>query len=839
MFDFLKTQAERAPEAIALLAPGRPALTYGRLLRLTKDVIGLLNQLGIGRNDRVAVVLPNGPEMAAAFLAISSGATSAPLNPAYLVSEFDFYLSDLKAKALVTLKGVASPAIEAAKARGLSLIELVPEKEEPAGLFKLTGERGPLASKPGFARPDDIALVLHTSGTTSKPKIVPLTHANICTSAENIRSAYGLNSSDRCLNIMPLFHIHGLIGAILASVCAGASIVCTTGFEEKEFFRWVEDFRPTWYTAVPTMHQTVLTRAGDNRKIISQCRLRFIRSCSSALPPKLMAELERVFEAPVLEAYGMTEASHQIASNPLPPKQRKAGSVGVATGPEMAIMDETGRFLPAGAVGEIVIKGANVTAGYENNPEANKSSFLKDWFRTGDQGRIDGSGYLFITGRLKEIINRGGEKIAPREVEDALLGHPDVAQAVAFSVPHPKLGEDIIAAVVLKEKAAASERAIRGYTFARLADFKVPSQILILDRLPKGPTGKLQRIGLGEKLAPLLWPLFVPPRSSTEVILAKAYAEALGLAEVGVHDNFFSLGGDSISAMRAMARVRTLFQVEVPLPAIFRAPTVEQLAEIIEQRKWPVLRSSLVLLQDGGSEPPIFCLPGTLGNVFTDLGALARYLGNKQPVYGFQDGFHNPFTIEALANRYVGELRLVQSEGPYCLIGVCSGGAIAFEMARQLWATGQETAFLALVEPTPPYERGLQPYLSFAAFVLGRFGRRFSRHSSRVPQLSPVERSFYFRLRWKVISRQWALRRYLPRPYPGAIHMFMTGELVRSTRHSRLGWAKLALGGARIHEIPGTHGAITGLNDTPVDEACMKVIAEKIRVLAGKVLPDD
>jgi acyl-CoA synthetase (AMP-forming)/AMP-acid ligase II len=262
----------------------------------------------------------------------------------------------------------------------------------------------------------------------------------------------------------------------------------------------MEAARPTWYTAVPTMHQAIVSRAGRNRSAIEANPLRLIRSSSSSLPPQVMAELEETFSCPVIESYGMTEATHQMASNPLPPAARKPGSVGVAAGPEVAIMDAGGRLLPQGETGEIVIRGDNVTAGYENNPEANAENFTEGWFRTGDQGVIDPEGYLTITGRLKEIINRGGEKISPREVDEVLMDHPAVAQAVTFAMPHPKLGEDVAAAVVPREGETVEERALREFAAARLADFKVPRKVLVLDEIPKGATGKLQRIGLAEKL---------------------------------------------------------------------------------------------------------------------------------------------------------------------------------------------------------------------------------------------------------------------------------------------------------------------------------------------------
>jgi acyl-CoA synthetase (AMP-forming)/AMP-acid ligase II len=493
--------------APAIGAPDRRFLTRQGLRDLAEQSVGALNGMGIGRNDRVAIVLPNGPEMAAAFVAIACGATTAPLNPAYRAEEFEFYLSDLNAKALVILDGMESPALAVAKARNIPIISLVPNLDGSAGDFTLSlnvgmgdaAMTGP-AQRGGFAEETDVALVLHTSGTTSRPKIVPLTHINVTASAYHIGRALSLTPDDVSLNIMPLFHIHGLIAATLSSLAAEGSVVCTPGFNALKFFNWFEESNPTWYTAVPTMHQAILTRAERNRDVIRKGRLRFVRSSSASLPPQVMEAMEEMFGVPLVESYGMTEAAHQMASNPLPPAARYSGSVGLAAGPEIGIMDENGALLSAGALGEVVIRGRNVTLGYENNPVANAKAFSNGWFRTGDQGVIDQAGYLRLTGRLKEIIIRGGEKISPLEIDTVIMDHPAVAQVVTFAVPHSKLGEDVAAAVVLREGASCDERELRSFVGSRVADFKVPRKIVFLTEIPKGATGKLQRIGLAEKL---------------------------------------------------------------------------------------------------------------------------------------------------------------------------------------------------------------------------------------------------------------------------------------------------------------------------------------------------
>ena len=500
--DLLKA---RAGTAAAILAPERQPLTFDGLAALAADTGGWLNAHGIGRQDRVAIVLPNGPEMAAAFLAVGASATTCPLNPAYRAEEFAFYLDDLKAKALLLPAGSDSPAAAVARERGVAVIELETGPEAPAGRFALRGEGPGGSAAAGPAEAGDVALILHTSGTTSRPKIVPLTHANLLASAGHIAASLALTPADRCLNVMPLFHIHGLIAAVLSSLASGGSVFCTPGFNALRFMGWLQEAGASWYTAVPTMHQAILARGQRQPEAAKAAGLRFVRSSSASLPPQTMRAVEALFGCPVIESYGMTEASHQMASNELPPGQRKPGSVGCPAGPEVMILTPDGERSGAAEVeGEVVIRGPNVTAGYESNPKANAESFVEDaggpWFRTGDQGRFDADGFLAITGRLKEIINRGGEKISPLEVDEVLMDHPAVAQCVTFAMPHEKLGEEVAAAVVLAEGQSVEERALKDFLAERLADFKVPRKILFLEEIPKGATGKLQRIGLAQRL---------------------------------------------------------------------------------------------------------------------------------------------------------------------------------------------------------------------------------------------------------------------------------------------------------------------------------------------------
>ncbi|MGK2915903.1 MAG: non-ribosomal peptide synthetase [Porticoccaceae bacterium] len=427
-------------------------------------------------------------------------------------------------------------------------------------------------------------MILPTSGTTARPKIVPLSHANLVASVRSIIQHFGLSSADRCLNVRPLFHGNGLISTLLATISSGGSVVCMPGLDGDAFFDWVAQYQPTWYSLVPAMHQWVIAHGALYRQKAPNHRFRFLRSGAAPLAPTTLHSLEALMGAPVIEAYGMTERT-PIAINPLPPALRKAGSVGLPAGVEIRLLDAAGQQMPAGALGEIAIRGPGVTAGYENNPDANASAFTDGWFRTGDQGCFDDDGYLFITGRIKEIVNRGGQKISPREVEEALLEHPDVLQAVAFAAPHPTLGEDLIAAVVPRGEAKADENDLRNFLFSRLTEFKVPSAIIFVDAFPVGATGKVQRISLFEQLGHLLKRDFVAPRSDVERSLAVIFSQILGCDVVGVDDNFFSLGGDSLSGARVMARINDQQGIALPVPTLFSHPTITDLAVKVEEAK--------------------------------------------------------------------------------------------------------------------------------------------------------------------------------------------------------------------------------------------------------------
>lgn len=712
IYKLISKYKEKFPQSHCIVSPGQSSLSYVDLYNHIHYVTQTLNSLEIGINDRVATVIPNGPEMATAFLTIASCSTCAPLRPTYNEKDFEFYLKDINAKALITLNDFKTPAREIARNLDITIIELKPSTNKPAGTFQLINDsKQKKEVKPTFAVPYDTALILHTSGTTARPKIVPLTHQNLCTSANNIMNSLNLQQKDRCLNIMPLFHIHGLIGAILSSISAGASIVCTRGFNVNTFFDLLYELKPTWYTAVPTMHHSILSKIQKDG--IRYTNLRFIRSSSQALPPKNMKALEDIFEVPVIESYGMTEASHQMASNPLPPGIRKPGSVGIAAGPEISIMNEEGEHLLSGEIGEIVIRGSNVMKAYEKNDTANNISFTNGWFRTGDEGYLDKDNYLYITSRIKEIINRGGEKISPREIDEALLDLSEINEAVAFSIPHERLGETVGVAIIYKKGNTLTKWDIQQYIAKNLGDNKVPEEIIILEEIPKGATGKIQRIGLAEKLGIKEKRDYIdsieekshkPPKNQLEQELHEIWSEVLRISNLGVNQNYFQLGGDSILATSIISQMKEKMEIQEISPVIFlHAPTIEQMAELIKKNEISTLTIASVKKLRNGTGKPIFFVHPESGDI-EKIKLFIRYLRVSNPIYGVRAEMvqGNQYTIEDLASKYLKEISSLFPEEQIVIGGIGIGSLIASEIARKLTNRGNEPVLLLLITPYQP-----------------------------------------------------------------------------------------------------------------------------------------
>jgi acyl-CoA synthetase (AMP-forming)/AMP-acid ligase II/thioesterase domain-containing protein/acyl carrier protein len=694
------------PDAPALLAENRAPLTYAELARLMDRIQEQLNAAGFGRGDRIATIGPNDASTTSLITGIMDCATAVPMNPDLSPGEFALYLRDLKVQAVAVDAGIETAARAAALRIGLPVLEVGPTAGNTAGLIEIgPGPAAGTPARPGPAQPDDLALVLTTSGTTSHSKVVPVSHRQLVTKIARHAKAQEMTATDRCLNLMPLFHGHGLYTSLGATLFSGGSMITLPEFSVEAFFHHIAILAPTWYTGSYTFHHAICAAAPDYVGAIKKARFRFIKTGSGHLDPRIVEALEMLFSAPVISTYASTETSY-ICGTPLPPAIRKPGTVGVPVAGRIAIMGPDNRLLPTGKRGEVVVDSTAIFTGYENDDDANEKCFVDGWFRTGDEGIIDRAGYLTLTGRIKDIINRGGEKITPSEVDNALMSHPDVAAAVTFPVPHATLGQEVAAAVVPAQGAEFTDETLTRFLRGRLAPFKVPRRFVIVDEIPKGATGKVQRRNLAEAFGLVTdsskaRPVTVDNRPATalESKLQCLWAEVLGLQGIGLNDDFFMLGGDSLQAVELFLRIERELGRRLPRSVLFEDGTVAKMARRIED---VVPSPCVVPIQPHGDRPPLFCIHDGNGHVL-NYRELSRFLGPEQPFYGIQcrglDGEEEPFTkIDDMAAHYVREIRKVQPEGPYYLGGYSFGGRVAYVIARMLRAAGEEVALLALID---------------------------------------------------------------------------------------------------------------------------------------------
>ncbi|MFH0891196.1 MAG: non-ribosomal peptide synthetase [Candidatus Falkowbacteria bacterium] len=582
IYEIIKMRAEKYPDKPFLAFPGGKIIRSLDLWRASLAVAEALRAAGLRQADRVALVMSRGLDDVIVNLGASLFATAVPLNPESGAREFEYFFEAFGVKILITdIRD--GEAVMVARRRKLPIII----KGDWISEFKP-------AFAAGSRKTSDIAFVLPTSGTTSRPKLVPLSFGNIYSGAMNIKNALKLKAEDRCLSVMPLFHVHGLM-VMISTLVTGGFFIYTPKFERDYFFKWLEDFKPTWYTASAALQQYIAGRADKYEDIIKKQKLRLIRSSSAPLPKETTEKLEKIFKAPVAESYGMTEATLQITSQPLPPAKRKFGSVGKPAGVKMRILNGQGEAVPAGSIGEIIIKGKNVIKAYGENPEADRKSFLRGWLKTGDLGFMDKDGFVFIKGRIKEMINKGGEKISPREIDEAILRYPDIEQAIAFSVPHPELGEDIASAVVMKQGKKFNENKIRQFLTGELAGFKIPARIIDVKELPKTGAGKLKRVGLYEEFKHL--PALVgfysrndrrleykkntdkTSKKDIEKKLIGIWREIFGIKEINLADNFFELGGDSLKAGEFINKAQDMGLI-IRHKDLLNYPTIKDLANL-------------------------------------------------------------------------------------------------------------------------------------------------------------------------------------------------------------------------------------------------------------------
>ena len=811
--------ASTTPDSIAIQPVQGSPVSYSNLYEQMESTAGFLRELGLERHHRVALAAPSNAETVISLLGITTACACAPLNPAYKREEFRYYLADLQADALIADRDTTQAAVEAAADLGIRLISTGRKECKTAWNHN------------NWTGPDDAALLLHTSGTTSRSKLVRLLHRQLAASVQNIVMTLQLSGADRSLLIMPVFHVHGLVAGVLSPLAAGGSVITAGGGTSSRFFSWLDEFRPTWYTAVPTMHQAILSVAAAHPDTVARSNLRFIRACSAPLPPSVQKELEQLFRAPVVEAYGMTESAHQIASNPIPPGERRPGSVGFATGAQIAVMEEHGRLLDPGQTGEVVIRGESVITAYESNEEANRSSFQDGWLRTGDLGSLDKDGYLWLTGRMKEIINRGGEKISPREVDEVLLSHPAVSEALAFGVPHRQLGEEVGAAVVLKPGARANEASIREFAARSLAPFKVPRKVCVVDEIPKGPSGKPQRIGLARQLgfetlddSPVAFLEFVPPRTSLERRLAAVWSDVLGRDRIGVHDAFAALGGDSLLAVNLVTSVCRAMGQDLVFPRFFEQGTIAAMAADIETHQ-DEPAAQLIEIQKGDGRAPLFCVPAH-GGILLGWWRLARELPGHPMLVSRPprvEDVSGRYTVENIAGEHLRRLRARKPYGPYLLAGACFGGAVAYEMARQLAAKGESVSGLIMMDSLNPAWTRDCGFARSTAYRLDHVVEKFRLHratlepiswSARAAYLSGRGRAFVRNYKEKLLAATGAWRgsdrvllasraawsHYVPGPYEGRVLLIRLAG--RRVGVPRMGWNGVLDGAITSLDIP-------------------------------------
>ncbi len=884
--------ARRQPQAPAILAPGRADLSYGELWQQVRYVAGALASIGLGRGDRIGISLPPGPEQASAIVAVVSCATAVVLDPEARQEEMITHLQATRAKALIATAGTQDKAIYAAVSLGIPYLELSASYTEPAGVFllkhdgrRLSGHQEPATS------PADIAYVMRTSGTTGGPKFFVCTHRNLCqTNFERIQHE-ALTPRDRAVAVVPMYVSYGLKLTLFMPLLSGGTLACPPAFDEALFFDWVAEFRPTWYAAPPIVHRTIAERVADHPGILAGWQPRFIHTSGAAVGADLHKEIVAALNAPLVVLYAISEACN-VTATPMPPADPRPGSVGKPFGPPVMIVDSDGHPVGQGLVGEVLVRPDERVC-YENSDE---TSAVDAWFHTGDLGFFDADGYLFLTGRLKEVINRGGQKVSPVEVEDVLTAHPDVQDVAVFGLPHPTLGEEVAAAVVLSPGSTAAVDALKDFAAKGLSPFQVPRLICFVESLPRSANGKVQRNQLAGALGLTASPseygpselqstpvsgLSQPqaalsalppslrlagPRDVTEDRLLRLWQDAFGRRGLGVSEDFFDLGGHSLLAARLVAAVEQEFGVRLAPSVVLYASTVEAMARLVRDGDAPGDVSCLVELQAGGSQPPFFWVHGAGGDVLC-LRNLARYMGGDRPQYGIRaaglngpEAFHQ--TVEGMAAQYIGTVRAVQPAGPYHLGGLSAGGLVAYEMAQQLQRSGDRAAVVVLLD-TPNLARRQWP--SPDAWRAYNLRMRLEYHTGNLLHLAPSVRLRYVLERGGLLGRRTAARlvgamrrlgpgrvtsvsplikelekaniaaanAYVPQMYPGRVVLFRARERMPGYEDDPLlGWEGLATGGLEVHEVPGYHASM-------IAEPYIRILASELRTCLATPGDDD
>lgn len=817
-------------------------MTYRQLVDAIDQLRLQLAARGIMSNSRVAVVAPDSPETALLTVGLMSSCAVAPINPRLPLPELVRTFRLLKVQAVVAHRDVLPSVQPAADDAQIPLIGFSPLTTAPAGSFEITSpaaDRDCRTCDP--PQGSDLILLMQTSGTTASPKIVPLAHRNLLPLMYANIEALSLGASDRTLGLVPLFHIAGL-GAVISTLLSGGSIAPLRGFSAESFFEMLGKIRPTWFTAVPTMHLAILDHLPKHAHLVNEIatnrELRFVRSGAAPMSPAVAAELERIWNTVYVEASGATEVGAYTSSNT--PSWRKIGSVGRPLScVQVAILDEQLRPVPPNTEGEIAIRSPGVFDGYEDNPAANAEAFHNGYFRSGDLGYLDKDGFLYICGRLKEQVNRAGMKICPKRIDDVLMQHPKVREAVAFGFPHPRVGEELAVAVVTRPGSSATELELQRYCAERLADYLVPRRVLFVDSIPRGPTGKIQRLQLhtqlAERLASTAAETGNPERTENWRAVAEVWAQVLGLNSVDPDCTFQELGGDSMQATEMCVLLEKRFGRRIPLAALFTHGTARKLANLLEADGWKASPGAPVRLRDGSGDcAPLFVMPGVGGNVYS-YHNLVEHLPEHQPVVGLPlpgtDGLEAPMdSVDAIADRFLRFIRSEQPAGPYFLAGYSFGGRIAFEVAGRLADLGEELGLVALLDtPGPGWPTPLQlparigthirrlsrlRLKDVPGYIRGRIRRRTQMLPEEIARqldlsgVAPERREEQSRL---LAASDRAAKTHAPVRGSVPITLLRARQQIwkdSDVSDPTMGWSRWSTVPVRVLEVPGSHGTI-------------------------------
>jgi len=709
----IRYHAETQPDHPAVVSSGLAPLSYRELQYQISAVRASLREAGFGRSARIAVAIPNGPQAALAIVAVSCSAVSVPLNPGQTFHEMERCLTALRPDAVLFMKDSESAPRRAAEAKGVTVIEIAQAQDGALGINIIEPPaRNAAPDEPDEPEPEAPAFIFQTSGTSAEPKLIPFSQRNMLAAAARLRAWFHLTPQDRCLSVSPLFYSHGLKVTIFTPLLTGGTVAFPPDASKFDYSEWFENLKPTWFSAGPTLHRLILDQTKSRPNLNAGHSLRFILSGGAPLPRDVLEGLQHALDVPVVEHYGSSEAA-QIAANLPPPGRSKPGTCGIPWPGTVIIVGEDGRQLPPGQQGEVLVGGPTLVSGYLDAPELNRACFLNGWFKSGDIGSIDEDGFLTLHGRKNDLINRGGEKISPVEIDDVLLRHPAIAEAAAFSVPHARLGEDVAAAIVLRPGMTVTQVELRRYLRDHVASFKVPRRIVIRDQLPKGATGKVLRRRLTDSFQDT-------PAAANQIAASHAvedqsvnrqlvmqltalWERLLEIAPISLDDDFFEKGGDSLLAMEMLAELEVITGETVPASVLLDTSTIRQLAHKLSDRN-NLAANYLVPIHPRGRQQPLVFFHGDYirGGVPLTVG-LANLLGADQPLlvvvpHGTGDEAI-PHSIEAMAAQRLPLIMKAQPAGPYRLCGNCLGGIVAFEMARLLLAAGEEVEMVCMIDP--------------------------------------------------------------------------------------------------------------------------------------------